>query len=92
MEYNQKGFTTKRRCLSSHKLGFCLIALGLVWGFYLLRLTAVYELKQQKESEVLKSRIIDLSKKYIAAMSKEQTLEHIDMVGPGRSKTRESLT
>ena len=70
---------------TSHKLGFLLILLGLAWGLYLLRLTVVYEESQHRESDVLKQRIIELSKNYISALAKEHTFNHIGPPLEGRS-------
>ena len=64
---------------SSHKLGFFLILLGLVWGLYLLRLTIVFEESKHRESDNLKRRIIELSKQYITALSKEHALDKVDV-------------
>jgi len=70
---------------SSHKLGFFLILLGLVWGLYLLRLTIVFEESKHRESDNLKRRIIELSKQYITALSKEHALDKVDVPAEARS-------
>eukprot|EP00794_Sanderia_malayensis_P017569 gene17569-19321_t len=91
MDSTTKGLSKngKGRLLTSHKLGFFLIILGLVWGFYLIRLTSVYEQGHHKESELLKSKIVDLSKKYIEALSKEHALEQLSYNKVGKSHTPE---
>ena len=73
------------RLATSHKLGLFLIVLGITWGLYLLRLTVVFEESQHKESDILKARIIELSKNYISALSKEHTLKHLGAPLEGRS-------
>ena len=73
------------RLATSHKLGLFLIVLGITWGLYLLRLTVVFEESQHRESDILKARIIELSKNYISALSKEHTLEHLGAPLEGRS-------
>lgn len=65
------------RIATSHKLGFFLILIGVAWGLYLLRLTIVFEESKQRESDILKTKIIELSKNYIAALSKEHALEQM---------------
>ena len=66
---------------TSHKLGFFLILVGLAWGLYLLRLTIVFEESKHRESDILKARIIELSKNYIAALSKEHALDKAPLEG-----------
>lgn len=70
---------------TSHKLGFFLILVGLAWGLYLLRLTVVFEESRHRESDILKARIIELSKNYISALSKEHALESVETPLGGRS-------
>ena len=73
------------RMTTSHKLGFFLILVGLAWGLYLLRLTVVFEESRHRESDILKARIIELSKNYISALSKEHALESVETPLGGRS-------
>ena len=70
---------------SSHKLGFFMILVGLAWGLYLIRLTVVFEETKHRESDNLKRRIIELSKQYITALSKEHALDKVDVPAEGRS-------
>ena len=70
---------------SSHKLGLLLILVGLAWGLYLIRLSVVFEETKHRESETLKRRIIELSKEYITALSKEHALDKVEVPKEGRS-------
>ena len=73
------------RFINSQKIGFFLILLVIVWGFYLLRLTALYDEGKHRDSAALKTKIIELSKKYIATLSREHTIAQLDAPLDGRS-------
>ena len=66
-------FHKGRMKVSSHNLGMFLIVIGLVYGFYLIRMTFIMDPKD--ETEYLKKEIIKLSKKYITALSKTNGID-----------------
>ena len=68
----------KKRCgvrLSSHRLGFVLICLSMLWGLYLIQIQLS---DGRSQSEYLKDRIIALSKEYIDALAREKGMSTIE--------------
>jgi len=62
----------RKQTISIQKIGFVLIALSLLWSFYLLSETKFKN--EIKDSDYLKHEIVKLSKEYINALSKEELL------------------